>query len=49
MTNLEVIEDWRYSEDRMELRRYGLTTLLKEYGSALDQYGQPQYSNQSMC
>ena len=48
MTNLEVIEDWRYSEDRMELRRYGLTTLLKEYGSALDQYGQPQYSNQSM-
>ena len=48
MTNLEVIEDWRYSEDRMELRRYGLTTFLKEYGSALDQYGQPQYSNQSM-
>ena len=37
-------EDWRYSEDRMELRQEAYTLLLKNFGSALDTHGEPLYN-----
>jgi hypothetical protein len=48
VTNLEVIEDWRYSDSRMNLRREALSILMKNFGYQLDQYGNSEYSNQSM-
>jgi hypothetical protein len=37
-------EDWRYSEDRMELRQKAYTLLLGRFGSELDSNGEPIYS-----
>ena len=41
-------EDWRYSDERMQLREQVLNLLLTRFGSLLDDNGEPQYSNQSM-
>ena len=45
MTNLEV-EDWRYSDFKMQLRRQALSLLIKRFGSELNENGEPNYSNQ---
>ena len=41
-------EDWRYSEDRMELRQKVYNILLSKFGSALDENGEPVYTMQSI-
>jgi len=41
-------EDWRYSNDRMNLREQSLTLLLKRFGNELQENGEPVYSNQSI-
>ena len=41
-------EDWRYSEDRMELRQEAYTLLLKNFGSALDTHGKPIYNMETI-
>jgi hypothetical protein len=41
-------EDWRYSDERMQLREQVINLLLTRFGSLLDDNGEPQYSNQSM-
>ena len=41
-------EDWRYSEDRMELRQKVYSLLLGRFGSELDENGEPLYSMQSI-
>ena len=41
-------EDWRYSEDRMELRQRVYSLLLGRFGSELDENGEPLYSMQSI-
>ena len=41
-------EDWRYSEDRMEIRQKVYAVLLKHFGSQLDETGEPVYSMQSI-
>jgi len=37
-------EDWRYTEERMELRQKVYTILLSRFGSQLDANGEPLYS-----
>jgi len=36
--------DWRYSEERMELRQKAYTLLLGKFGSQLDKNGEPVYT-----
>jgi len=40
--------DWRYSEDRMELRQKVYTLLLGRFGSEVDENGEPVYSMESI-
>ena len=40
-------DDWRYSEDRMELRQLAIKVLLTKFGHVMDGVT-PKYSNQSM-
>jgi hypothetical protein len=41
-------DDWRYSDDRMELRQKVYEFLLKRFGSELDENGEPKYSMKSI-
>ena len=41
-------EDWRYSEERMELRERAYNLLLTRFGSQLDANGEPVYSMKSI-
>jgi len=41
-------EDWRYSEERMDLREKAYNLLLTRFGSQLDANGEPVYSMQSI-
>ena len=41
-------EDWRYSDERMELRERVYNLLLNRFGSQLDEHGEPLYSMQSI-
>lgn len=41
-------EDWRYSDDRMDVRTQGLNILLKKFGRELSSDGSPRYSNQGI-
>ena len=41
-------EDWRYSDERMELRQKCYTLLLGRFGSQSDENGEPIYSMQSI-
>jgi len=41
-------EDWRYSDDRMDLRKNGLNILLHNFGRELAPDFSPRYSNQSI-
>lgn len=41
-------EDWRYSDERMELRQKVYNLLLSRFGSQLDENGEPVYSMQSI-
>lgn len=43
-----MIDDWRYSEERMELRGEILKLLLSNFGAPLDSRGMPIYSMESM-
>jgi len=40
--------DWRYSEERMELRQKVYTLLLGRFGSEVDENGEPVYSMESI-
>ena len=42
-----MIEDWRYTEDRLELRGKVLKILLSKYGHQLEN-GVPKYSTKSI-
>ena len=42
-------EDWRYSEERMEIRQNVYAVLLKKFGSHLHENGEPLYSMQSIA
>ena len=44
MTN----QDWRYSEERMDVRTQGLNILFNKFGRELCSDGTPRYSNQSI-
>jgi hypothetical protein len=46
MTDMQI--DWRYSEERMELRQKCYALLLREFGFQLDKNGEPFYSMQSI-
>lgn len=48
MTNSSMDKDWRYSEERMELRQKCYTLLLGRFGSQSDENGEPIYSMQSI-
>ena len=48
MTNTSMDKDWRYSEERMELRQKCYTLLLGRFGSQSDENGEPIYSMQSI-
>ena len=41
-------EDWRYSEERMDLREKAYNLLLTRFGSQLDADGEPLYTMQSI-
>jgi len=41
-------EDWRYNEERMELRQQVYTILLNKFGGLTDENGQPRYSMESI-
>ena len=41
-------EDWRYSEERMDLREKAYNLLLTRFGYQLDANGEPLYSMQSI-
>ena len=41
-------EDWRYSDQKIELRQKVYTLLLGRFGSQLDENGEPIYSMQSI-
>jgi len=41
-------DDWRYTEERLELRQQVLKILLAKFGSQLDKNGEPMYSMQSI-
>ena len=41
-------QDWRYSEERMDVRTQGLNILLNRFGSQICSDGSPRYSNQSI-
>ena len=41
-------EDWRYSEERMDLRERAYNLLLSRFGSQLDSNGEPVYSMKSI-
>ena len=40
--------DWRYSEEKLELRELVISCLLQEFGSQLSENGEPVYSNKSI-
>ena len=40
--------DWRYSDERMDVRTQGLNILFKKFGSEICSDGSPRYSNQSI-
>ena len=45
---LQMNQDWRYSDERMDVRTQGLNILLKKFGSQICSDGSPRYSNQSI-
>ena len=47
-TTMDIQTDWRYSDDRMEIRQKVYTFLLGRFGSQLDENGEPLYSMQSI-
>ena len=43
-----MIEDWRYSTEKMKLRREVLNILLRKYGSHIKEDGTPEHSPESI-
>jgi hypothetical protein len=48
MIETNVVEDWRYSDFKMDIRSQALSILLKRFGSELDENNESKYSNQSI-
>ena len=48
MTMTDMQTDWRYSDERMDVRTQGLNILLNKFGSEICSDGSPRYSNQSI-
>ena len=46
MTDMQT--DWRYSDERMDVRTQGLNILLRKFGSEICSDGSPRYSSQSI-
>ena len=42
-------EDWRYSEQKLELRQKAYSLLLNRFGSLLNENGEPNRSMQSIA
>ena len=42
------VEDWRYAEDRLEIRQKVYSFLLTRFGSEIDENGEPIHSMQSI-
>ena len=42
------LTDWIYSPERMELREQCLSTLLRKFGSELNEDGLPKFSSESI-
>lgn len=40
--------DWRYSEEKLELRELIISSLLQEFGGQLNENKEPKYSNRSI-
>ena len=40
--------DWRYSDQKMEVRQQAYSILLKRFGSALDSNGNPLYNMEAI-
>lgn len=40
--------DWRYNEERMELRQQVYTILLNKYGGLINENGEPTHSMESI-
>jgi hypothetical protein len=45
---MDILTDWRYSEEKLELRVQTLKTLLIEFGSELAMDSSPKYSSKSI-
>jgi hypothetical protein len=45
---MDITTDWRYSDERMDIRSQGLNILMKKFGSEICSDGSPRYSNQSI-
>lgn len=43
-----MIQDWRYSDSKMQLRTDVLHTLLRNYGSHMNADGTPEHSTESI-
>ena len=43
-----MIDDWRYSKEKLKLREQALFILLSRYGTELDKNHVPKYSSQSI-
>ena len=41
-------DDWRYTDERLDLRQQVYKVLLSKFGSQLDKNGEPLYSMQSI-
>jgi hypothetical protein len=46
MTDMQT--DWRYIDERMNVREQGLSILLKRFGSGNNSDGSPRHSSQSI-
>ena len=45
---MQLATDWRYNEDRLDLRSQCLSILLHAYGSSLNEQGAPLHSSESI-
>ena len=45
---MDIQTDWRYADERMNVREKGLGILLKKFGSETNSDGSPRHSSQSI-
>ena len=47
-SRLKVVEDWRYSNPKMQVREQALSILFKRFGSHINEDGESKYTNKSI-